>query len=148
MESPAPLDLLLVEDDASLRDILTLHLRAQPGWTVRAVGDGELALAACAQHRPDIVILDVMLPGRSGLEVCTTLRVLYHPTPGVLMVTARADEADVMIGFDLGADDYVIKPCRPREVVARVKALARRLRFGVGSDGAGAIAQLLTHGPL
>jgi DNA-binding response OmpR family regulator len=122
------LEVLLVEDDVALREILQLHLAAQPGWNIRAAGDGEAALAACAATLPDIVVLDVMLPGRSGLEVCAALRALYQPSPGVLMVTARAEEVDVIVGFEVGADDYVIKPCRPREIVARVKALARRVR--------------------
>jgi DNA-binding response OmpR family regulator len=126
------LTLLIVEDDAALREVLGLHLGAQPGWTVRAVGDGEAALAACAAALPDLVVLDVMLPGRSGLEVCAALRALYHPSPGVLMVTARADEVDVIVGFEVGADDFVIKPCRPREIVARLRALARRLRPETG----------------
>lgn len=122
------LAVLLVEDDVALRDVLTLHLAAQPGWSVRAVGDGDAALAACAEALPDVVVLDVMLPKRSGLEVCAALRALYHPSPGVVMVTARAEEVDVIVGFEVGADDYVIKPCRPREIVARIRALARRVQ--------------------
>lgn len=121
------LDVLVVEDDAPLREVLTLHLAAE-GWAVRAAGSGDVALAACEAKLPDIVVLDVMLPGRSGVQVCAALRALYDPSPGVVMLTARESELDVVLGFEAGADDYVIKPCRPRVLVARIKALARRVR--------------------
>jgi DNA-binding response OmpR family regulator len=121
------LDVMVVEDDPVLREILALHLSAQ-GHSVRSAKSGEDALAECTRAVPDVVVLDLSLPGQSGLEVCTALRQLYQPSPGVLIVTARASEADIMLGFDSGADDYVVKPCRPREVVARVAALARRLK--------------------
>jgi DNA-binding response OmpR family regulator len=139
-DDPGALDLLIVEDDAALRDVLAMHLGAEPGFRVRLVEDGEEALAACVEKLPDVVLLDVMLPKRSGLEVCAALRALYHPSPGVVMVTARDSELDVILGFEVGADDYVIKPCRPREVVARVRAVARRLdherpRAASGSPG-------------
>jgi DNA-binding response OmpR family regulator len=118
---------LLVEDDAALREVIELHLRAE-GWDVEAVGDGRDALARAAARLPDVVVLDIMLPGADGIEVCRTLRAVYHPSPGVVMVTAKDSEIDVILGFDVGADDYVVKPCRPKEVVARVRALARRVR--------------------
>lgn len=123
---------MVVDDDAVLRELLSLHLAAQ-GHRVRSAASGEDALAECARAVPDIVVLDLSLPGLSGLEVCTALRARYQPTPGVVIVTARASEADVMLGFDSGADDYVVKPCRPREVVARVAALGRRIRPEPGS---------------
>jgi DNA-binding response OmpR family regulator len=119
-------DILVVEDDAALREVMCFHLRAE-GWTVRAVGDGEAALVAAAEKTPDLAVLDIMLPRLTGIEVCTELRARFAPTPGVIMVTAKDAEVDVVMGFDAGADDYVIKPFRPRELVARVKALARRL---------------------
>ena len=118
---------MVVEDDEILRELLSLHLAAQ-GHRVRSAASGEDALEQCARAAPDVVVLDLSLPGQSGLEVCLALRARYQPTPGVVIVTARASEADVMLGFDSGADDYVVKPCRPREVVARVAALARRIR--------------------
>jgi DNA-binding response OmpR family regulator len=121
-----PLDVLVVEDDASLRDVIALHLNAE-GWSVRAVGDGADALAACASRQPDVLVLDVMLPGKSGIDVCAALRALYNPSPGVVMLTARDREVDVILGYEVGADDYVVKPCRPREIVARVRAVARRV---------------------
>jgi two-component system response regulator MtrA len=123
--TPAPLDVLIVEDDDGLREILKLHISGQ-GWPARAVGDGKAALAACAERLPDVVILDVMLPGISGIDVCLALRAQHHPSPAVLMLTARDAEADVVLGLDSGADDYVAKPVRPKELIARVRALVRR----------------------
>lgn len=119
--------MLVVEDDPTLRDVLTVALSAQ-GCLVRWTDDGDRALAECEARLPEIVVLDVMLPGRSGLEVCAALRALYNPSPGVVMVTAKDSEVDVILGFEVGADDYVIKPFRPKELVARVKALSRRLK--------------------
>jgi DNA-binding response OmpR family regulator len=124
---PNAVSVLLVEDDDVLRALLALHLRAA-NCTVRECASGDEALAACEQSLPTTLVLDVMLPGRSGLELCALVRAKFDPSPGVVMLTARGEEADVIAGFSAGADDYVIKPCRPREVVARVQALARRLQ--------------------
>jgi DNA-binding response OmpR family regulator len=121
-----PTDVLIVEDDPALGDVMAVHLAAE-GWDVRRATDGEAALAMCADRLPDLVVLDIMLPRRSGLEVCAALRALYHPSPGVVMVTARDSELDVILGFEVGADDYVLKPFRPRELLARVRAVIRRL---------------------
>ncbi len=145
------MDLLIVEDDAALGEVVALHLAAE-GWRLRRVADGEAALAACAERLPDLVVLDVMLPKRSGLEVCAALRALYHPSPGVVMVTARDTELDVILGFEVGADDYVLKPFRPRELVARVRALIRRLGGVVAgapaSDPARTAGTVVVHGAL
>lgn len=121
------IDVLVVEDDATLREVLVRHLSAE-GFSVRSAGDGAEAIAQCRQRAPDIAVLDVSLPGVSGLDVCQHLRSGYVPSPGVVMVTARGSEIDVVLGLEVGADDYVVKPCRPREVVARIRALARRVR--------------------
>ncbi len=118
--------LLLVEDDAALAEVTAVHLAAA-GYQVEAVGDGEQALAACARRCPDLVVLDLNLPGRDGVEVCRELRARYQPSPGVVMVTARGTDADLVVGFDAGADDYVVKPFAPSVLVARLAALARRL---------------------
>jgi two-component system alkaline phosphatase synthesis response regulator PhoP len=120
------LDVLLVEDDSRLREMLEFHLRAQ-GWSVRSAEDGLRAIEACDERVPDVVILDVMLPGCDGIEVCRTLRRKHFLSTGVVMLTARDAEIDVVLGFEVGADDYVVKPCRPRELIARVRALARRV---------------------
>jgi DNA-binding response OmpR family regulator len=130
---PADADILFAEDDDALREMLTWHLQAQ-GWRVRGVADGPSALAACERAVPDLVVLDVMLPGCDGVSVCRALRERYDPTPGVLMLTARAEEVDVVAGLDAGADDYVVKPCRPAELVARLRALARRVPRAGGHD--------------
>ncbi len=120
------LDIVLVEDDVGLAEVMTMHL-VDSGFTVRTAADGEAALERCAEARPDLVLLDVMLPKKSGIEVCVELRRTYGPLPGVVMLTALGSEADVVCGLDAGADDYVVKPVRPRELLARVRSLARRL---------------------
>ncbi|MBG0833271.1 response regulator [Planomonospora sp. ID67723] len=119
---------LIVEDDLDIRD-LTLFRLEQAGHEVRTAGDGTEALAALAEKRPDIVILDWMMPGLSGPEVCRRLRAM----PGmegvvVLMLTSKAQEADVEEGFRAGADDYMVKPFSPRELAVRVGALLARTR--------------------
>ncbi len=121
-----PIDVLLVEDDPGLSDVLAMHL-VDGGFTVRTAADGEAALARCAEARPDLVLLDVMLPKKSGIEVCVALRRMYGALPGVVMLTALGSEADAVCGLDAGADDYVVKPVRPRELLARVRSLLRRM---------------------
>jgi DNA-binding response OmpR family regulator len=121
------LDVLIVEDDALQRESLARHLGAQD-WTIRTASDGIDALVQCEQRRPDIVVLDIRLPGRSGIEVCAALRANYQDSLGVVMVTGCDSELDVVMGFEVGADDYIIKPFRLREIIARVKALGRRLK--------------------
>jgi DNA-binding response OmpR family regulator len=120
-------EVLLVEDDATLRSVLSMHLETA-GLAVHAVGDGDAALQACRELRPHILVLDVMLPGASGLEVAREIRDSYDPVPGIVMITALGGEDDVVRGLHSGADDYVVKPVRPRELIARIFSLARRLR--------------------
>ena len=115
--------ILVVEDDARIAKILELFLR-RDGHTVVTVADGTAALARFEQEHPDLVILDLMLPGTHGRDVCRALR-LRHATP-ILMLTALDDERDIVEGLDLGADDYVTKPLKPNELLARVRALLRR----------------------
>lgn len=120
--------LLLVEDDPDLLEVLRMTLQREGYETVEA-RDGEEALRQARRHAPDLVVLDVMLPKLDGIEVCRQLRAdrsLQHVT--VLMLTARAEESDVVLGLGVGADDYLCKPARPRELAARVKALLRRAR--------------------
>ena len=114
---------LLVEDDASIREIATLGLE-QAGFRVTATGDGRDALLRFRQGAFDLVLLDVMLPSLDGFEVCRRLRAAA-PVP-VIMLTARGEESDRIIGLELGADDYMSKPFSPRELTARVKAVLRR----------------------
>ncbi len=118
---------LLAEDDIAIRDLLLHHLDRE-GFRVIAVGDGMAALRA-ARAIATIAILDVGLPGMDGFEVARTLRRDGHDLP-IMMLTARSDEVDRVVGFELGADDYVVKPFSPHEVVARVKAILRRIGRG------------------
>lgn len=116
----------MVEDDLTLRDTLTYNLERQ-GYEVFAVGDGRQALALAREHMPDLLILDLMLPGIDGLEVCRILR--RETTVPILMLTARSREIDKVSGLEVGADDYVTKPFSMRELLARVKAQLRRAEF-------------------
>jgi two-component system response regulator MtrA len=116
--------LLLVEDDASVRTAVTMVLEGA-GFEVTAVGDGRAAIAEAARtDAHDLILLDLMLPGVSGLEVCREVR-RWSNIP-IVMLTARADTADVVAGLEYGADDYVTKPFEPVELVARVRAVLRR----------------------
>jgi DNA-binding response OmpR family regulator len=114
----------VVEDDTAIREAVTLRLRAE-GHVVDEAADGPAALAAADDRPPDLVVLDLMLPGIDGLEVCRRLQV-DRPVP-VLMLTARTDEVDRVVGLSVGADDYLTKPFSMRELVARVAALLRRV---------------------
>ncbi|KQW52584.1 two-component system response regulator [Nocardioides sp. Root1257] len=115
---------LVVEDDPVINQAVSDRLEAE-GYDVVRAFDGPGAVGAEAEHRPDVVVLDVMLPGYDGHEVCRRIQAV-RPVP-VLMLTARADEADVLIGLGVGADDYLTKPFRMRELVARVAVLLRRV---------------------
>ncbi|AMC34519.1 response regulator [Janthinobacterium sp. B9-8] len=115
--------LILVDDDADLRALLSDYLVAQ-GYRVTAVGDGEAMLNAMEAETFDLLILDIMLPGEDGLTLCRNLRVTSHLP--VLMLTARGDELDRIIGLEMGADDYLPKPFNPRELLARIKSILRR----------------------
>jgi DNA-binding response OmpR family regulator len=114
---------LVVEDDPTIAEVVVRYLTRE-GLDVAAVADGRDALDAAAARWPDLVVLDLMLPGLDGLEVCRRLR-SRAPVP-VIMLTARGDEEDRVLGLDLGADDYVVKPFSPRELTARVRAVLRR----------------------
>lgn len=113
----------MVDDDPTIAESVAARLRAE-GLDVRIANDGPGAVAACRIGQPDLVVLDVMLPGFDGLEVCRRIQA-ERPVP-VLMLTARADETDLIVGLGVGADDYLSKPFSMRELVARVHALLRR----------------------
>lgn len=119
---------LLADDDADIRDLVAFKL-AQSGYDVITAGDGPSALAAAAGRLPDVAVLDVTMPGMSGLDVCRALRddAATARLP-VILLTARAQEADVQAGFGSGADDYVVKPFSPRELLSRVEAVLLRSR--------------------
>jgi len=115
--------ILVVDDEPQIADLLRSYLQRE-GFTVEQAADGEAALSAVSRLRPDLVILDLMLPRVDGREVCRRIRA--ESTTPIIMLTARDEETDKLLGLELGADDYVTKPFSPREVVARVRAVLRR----------------------
>jgi DNA-binding response OmpR family regulator len=118
--------ILVVEDEIALREALAYNLQRQQ-YTVEAVGDGNAAVQAARRLHPDLIVLDLMLPGLDGFEVCRILR--QEMNVPIIMLTARDDEVDRVIGLELGADDYITKPFSMREFLARVKAHLRRERL-------------------
>jgi len=118
--------ILIVEDEVALQETLAYNLVRQ-GYEVETAGDGQAALEAARTSHPDLILLDIMLPGIDGFEVCRILR--QEMTTPVLMLTARDDEIDRVVGLEVGADDYLTKPFSMRELVARVKAMLRRVRL-------------------
>jgi two-component system phosphate regulon response regulator PhoB len=121
-------DVLVVEDEPDIRSLIAHHLE-RDGFRCRTAGNGGDALAAVRAAAPDLIVLDVMLPGMDGLEVCRRLRAdATSATVPIIMLTAKADEVDRVVGLELGADDYVVKPFSPKELVARVRAVLRRAR--------------------
>jgi DNA-binding response OmpR family regulator len=126
-ESSIPHRILVVEDEAYVREAIAQYLQAE-GYEVVQAANGVDALKLAATHPPDLVVLDVMLPGMDGFEVASRLRSV-SAVP-ILIVTGRVDEADKLAGFSVGADDYITKPFRPRELVMRVQAILRRMDAG------------------
>ena len=115
---------LVVDDDATVREVVVDYL-GKAGLEVAQAGDGASALHAARAERPDLVVLDIMLPGSDGLEVCRSLRAEHGDLP-VVMLSARGDEEDRVLGLEVGADDYVTKPFSPRELVLRIQSVLRR----------------------
>src|SRR5213596_1325557 len=139
METGSGRKILIIEDESDVADLLTLNLR-KGGFKVSTAGDGASGLQKARDDRPDFIILDLMLPKMSGLEVC---RILKSDTATaqmpILMLTAKAEEIDRIVGLEFGADDYVTKPFSPREIVLRIRAIFRR---GKKAD------ESLTAGPI
>ncbi|MHB1652135.1 MAG: response regulator [Desulfitobacteriaceae bacterium] len=129
--------ILVVDDEEPIQELLRFNLEKE-GYLVRVAGDGAGALNLVEKELPDLVVLDVMLPGMDGLEVCRQLRMMpkFQDLP-VIMLTARGEEIDKVLGLELGADDYLTKPFSPRELLARIKARLRRAK--ALPDGAGEI---------
>ena len=127
---------LVVDDDPALAEMLTIVLRGE-GFDTAVVGDGTRALPAVRDLRPDVVLLDLMLPGMNGIDVCRAIRT--ESGVPIVMLTAKSDTVDIVLGLESGADDYVVKPFKPKELVARMRARLRR-----GEDAA---PELLTIGP-
>lgn len=119
--------ILLVDDDESLNRLVHQYLQGQ-GFDVTVVTDGTTAVSAIIDKNPDLVILDIMLPGQDGLSVCRDVRPQYHGA--ILMLTALGDDIDEVAGLETGADDYLAKPVRPRVLLARIRALLRRAEVG------------------
>ena len=114
---------LVVDDDPALAEMLTIVLRGE-GFDTAVVGDGTRALPAVRDLRPDVVLLDLMLPGMNGIDVCRAIR--SESGVPIVMLTAKTDTVDIVLGLESGADDYVVKPFKPKELIARIRARVRR----------------------
>jgi two-component system phosphate regulon response regulator PhoB len=124
-----PTTILVADDDLDIRDLVAYKLE-QAGYEVTAVTNGLAALSAARKARPDLAVLDVMMPGMSGIDVCRELRGNKSTaTVPIILLTARAQEGDVEVGFGAGADDYIVKPFSPRELLRRVEAILGRTRI-------------------
>ena len=140
---------MIVEDEPDLSAVVADYVRAA-GFTPTVFGDGAAALAAVHAAPPDVLVLDLMLPGLDGLAVCRAVRTFS--TLPIIMVTARVEEIDRLLGLETGADDYLCKPFSPRELVARIKALLRRASYAAGGAPAPVLAidadgrRVLVHG--
>jgi DNA-binding response OmpR family regulator len=132
----APIQILVVDDDENLRRLVAAYLEKE-GYQVTQAADGRSALVQVRDGGPDLVVLDLMLPGLSGIEVAKQVRA-KGSTP-ILMLTARGSEEDILEGFEAGADDYLVKPFSPKVLVARVRAVFRRVRAGSGEEAAKAM---------
>lgn len=119
-----PTHILVVDDDLRLRDLLERYLSSQ-GFNVRGAAHAAAMRRELAEHHVDLIVLDLMLPDADGLQLCRTLRAEGVDTP-VIMLTAKGDDVDRIVGLEIGADDYLGKPCNPRELVARIRAVLRR----------------------
>ena len=134
---------LLIEDDRAVREGVALALRRQ-GHEVATAVTGEEGLELVRSFRPDVVVLDLMLPGMPGLDVCRALRTIDQTLP-IIMATARGDDEDIVVGLEAGADDYVVKPVQARVLEARIRAVLRRV---AGAPGDGGIPKLDSFGDL
>ncbi|MFM8369451.1 MAG: response regulator transcription factor, partial [Chloroflexota bacterium] len=124
--------ILLVDDEPSITALARMYLE-RDGFRIQEAADGESALAAAVKHKPALIVLDVMLPKVDGFDVCRRLRSAGNDVP-IIMLTARDEDIDKILGLELGADDYLTKPFNPRELVARVKAILRRSESKKDSD--------------
>jgi two-component system phosphate regulon response regulator OmpR len=124
MTADSTAHILLVDDDLRLRGLLETYLKRE-GFKVAAAGNAEQMEVRLRELPIDLMVLDLMLPGRGGLDICRDLRAAQNPLP-VIMLTAKGDDIDRIIGLEIGADDYLPKPCNPRELVARIRAVLRR----------------------
>ncbi len=138
-DDPRPDNICVVDDDPGIRDVVGEFL-SRHGFQVETVADGRELDRVIARQRPDLVVLDVMLPGEDGLAICRRLRA--PGGPAIIVLSAMGEETDRIIGLELGADDYLPKPCNPRELLARVRAVLRRRREpATPVDGLGAACE-------
>ena len=137
-----PADILIVEDEDKIADLLRDYLR-QHGHVTHRLARGDLVEDWVRNNHVDLILLDLMLPGRNGLDICRNLR--KFSDAAIIMVTARVDEIDRLLGLELGADDYICKPFSPREVVARVATVLRRTRKGGGASAPAEAGLVLDH---
>lgn len=121
----APAKILLIDDEASIHTVITAYLKAE-GYEYQSATDGPTGLSAARSFKPDLIVLDVMLPGMDGIELLANLR--RESDVYVIMLTARSEETDKVVGLSVGADDYLTKPFSPRELIARIKAALRRIQ--------------------
>jgi two-component system alkaline phosphatase synthesis response regulator PhoP len=122
--------ILVVEDEEDILELITYNLTRE-GYRVVGITTGEEAIETVLRERPDLALLDIMLPGTDGLEVCRNLKSRSETSAlPIIMVTARGEEADIVVGLELGAEDYITKPFSPRELIARIRAVLRRVRSG------------------
>jgi len=128
--------ILVIDDEPSIVNLVTAYLKPE-GYEVYTASDGESGLKAARAFKPDLIVLDVMLPGMDGIELLTRLR--RESDVYVIMLTARTEETDKIVGLTVGADDYVTKPFSPRELTARVKAALRRIQTGAGGSAEGGV---------
>lgn len=135
--------IVVIEDDAVIAAAVAERLRTE-GFAVELAADGAIGVDLVERQRPDLVVLDLNLPGIDGLEVCR--RIQRHGHVPVLMLTARDDETDLLIGLAVGADDYVTKPFSPRELVARIRAVLRRVELAGGASGDEPVVRSLAGG--
>jgi DNA-binding response OmpR family regulator len=138
-----PMRVLVVDDEVALAGVVAGYLQRE-GFDTRLAHDGPAAVGEARGWRPDLVVLDVMLPGFDGVEVCRRLR--QFSDAYVIMLTARDEEVDKVVGLSVGADDYLVKPFSPRELIARIRAMLRRPRAVVGGSTAGARSAPLVIG--
>jgi two-component system response regulator ResD len=134
MDDHARGSVLVVDDEPTIAEVVARYLE-RAGYSTRIAGDGAQALQLVADERPDLVVLDLMLPGIDGLEVMRRLRQGDRPRIGMILLTAKGEESDRVIGLRLGADDYVVKPFSPAELVARVDAVLRRVDPSPAQEG-------------
>jgi two-component system alkaline phosphatase synthesis response regulator PhoP len=128
--------ILIIDDESSIHTVLSAYLKAE-GYEFQSAYDGQAGLATARSFKPDIIVLDVMLPGMDGIELLANLR--RESNVYVIMLTARSEETDKIVGLSVGADDYLTKPFSPRELVARIKAALRRLQNPTGNTGESAV---------